>query len=111
MPVQRATCLNHPKREAAAQCTSCGKPFCRECVTELDGRMVCGPCYRKQVQRVEKPQRDWFAVTTTLQALAGAGVLWFTSWVVGQALLNIKSSFHEGIVWESVTNAFSGGGK
>ena len=27
-----AVCLNHPDREAAVRCGSCGKPLCQECV-------------------------------------------------------------------------------
>jgi len=34
-------CTNHPESEAAATCTYCGKPFCNECLVEVDGRMVC----------------------------------------------------------------------
>ena len=34
-------CTNHPDVEAAATCTYCGKPFCAECLVEVDGRMVC----------------------------------------------------------------------
>jgi len=34
-------CHNHPEVEAAGTCSYCGKPFCRECLVEVDGRMVC----------------------------------------------------------------------
>ena len=102
LPIQRALCLNHPRREAAARCTSCGQPFCRECVTEFQGRMVCGACYKQKTQLKEKPKRDWFVVTTTLQALMGIAGLWFTAWLLGQILLNTPSSFHEGGVWQKL---------
>jgi hypothetical protein len=109
VPVRRATCLNHPRREAAARCTSCGQPFCRECVTELEGRMVCGACYRERAQTKEKPKRDWFVLTTALQAICGFAALWFTAWLLGEVLVNVKSNFHEGSFWESLAASRSGG--
>ena len=34
-------CTNHPEREADGMCTYCGKPFCKECLVEIKGRMYC----------------------------------------------------------------------
>jgi hypothetical protein len=99
-----AVCLNHPRREAAARCTSCGKPFCRECVTEFEGRMVCGTCYRELSQPKEKAKRDWFPVTTALQAFIGLAGLWFSAWLLGELLLSIPSTFHEGSLWEKIAS-------
>ena len=101
-PLQRAMCLHHPRREAAARCTACGQPFCRECVTELAGRMVCGACYKEQTQVREKPKRDFFIITTAFQAVIGIALLWFTAWLLGLTLLSAPSSFHEGTVWEKL---------
>jgi hypothetical protein len=95
-------CLNHPRREAAARCTSCGQPFCRECVTEFEGRMVCSTCHREKSRVEEKRKRDWFVLTTGIQFVAGLGLLWFGAWVLGRVLLSIPSEFHEGTTWESL---------
>ena len=64
--------------------------------------MVCGPCYKTKTQVKEKPKRDWFIITTALQALLGLVGLWLIAWVLGQILLNVPSSFHEGTVWEKL---------
>jgi hypothetical protein len=101
--LHHASCLNHPRREAAARCTSCGRPFCRECVTELEGRMVCGACHREKSQVKEKPRRDWAPVTAGLQLIVGLGLLWLGAWVLGRVLLSIPSEFHEGTTWERFT--------
>jgi hypothetical protein len=98
--LQHPHCLNHPRREAAAQCTSCKQPFCRECVTELDGRMVCGACHRAKVEAKAKSKRDWFLVTASLQALLGLVLLWGTAWFFGKLLLSTPSAFHEGAMWQ-----------
>jgi hypothetical protein len=97
---QQAHCLNHPRREAAARCTSCGQPFCRECVTELDGRMVCGACHRAKLEVKEKPKRDCFLVSVPLQLALGVGLLWVTSWFLGKVLLSTPTEFHEGVMWQ-----------
>lgn len=34
-------CSNHPEVEAAGVCAYCGKPFCKECLVEVKGRMYC----------------------------------------------------------------------
>ena len=34
-------CTNHPEREADGVCAYCGKPFCKECLVEVKGRMYC----------------------------------------------------------------------
>jgi len=34
-------CTTHPEIEAQGTCTYCGKPFCSECLIEVDGKMVC----------------------------------------------------------------------
>jgi hypothetical protein len=101
--IQKAQCLNHPRREAAARCTSCGRSYCRECVTELAGRMVCGPCYREKTQAKEKPKRDWFLITATLQIMLGLAGLWLMAWMLGQMLVNTPSEFHEATVWDKLS--------
>ena len=34
-------CTNHPECEADGMCAYCGKPFCKECLVEVKGRMYC----------------------------------------------------------------------
>lgn len=34
-------CTNHPEIEAQGMCTYCGKPFCKDCLVEVKGRMYC----------------------------------------------------------------------
>jgi len=100
--LHRAECLNHIGREAVARCPSCSQYFCRECITEYNGRMLCNPCYTARTQVQEKPARDWFILTTSIQAFLGLGLLWFTAWLFGRILVNIPSDFHEGTLWEKL---------
>lgn len=34
-------CTNHPEAEAQGMCAYCGKPFCKDCLVEVKGRMYC----------------------------------------------------------------------
>ncbi len=34
-------CSNHPETEAHGMCAYCGKPFCKDCLVEVKGRMYC----------------------------------------------------------------------
>lgn len=34
-------CKNHENTEAVGMCTYCGKPFCKECLVEVKGKMYC----------------------------------------------------------------------
>lgn len=34
-------CTNHPEIEAQGMCTYCGKPFCKDCLVEVKGKMYC----------------------------------------------------------------------
>jgi hypothetical protein len=45
--LRHARCLFHPLREASAICPHCGGTFCRECVTDEEGKLACPPCLRR----------------------------------------------------------------
>src|ERR1700675_5028714 len=68
MSLRHARCLFHPLREAAARCPHCGGTFCRECVTDEDGKLACPPCLR----RMARPTAPSAPLTRRLrQILAG----------------------------------------
>ncbi len=37
-------CGLHPRRAAVAACNRCRRGFCRECIVEHQGRMLCPAC-------------------------------------------------------------------
>ncbi len=86
-------CLNHAGREAAAQCPSCKRFFCRECVTEHAGRMICVHCVVILACGGEKTARasrtKWIFL-----ALAGIAMAWAVFYYLGLALARIPSEFH-----------------
>jgi hypothetical protein len=87
--------LNHPVREAAARCLSCQNYFCRECVTEHRGRLICTKCLAilSAAAPARKSSLRW--LVSGLSAAAALLLLWFGFYLVGRLLLTIPSSFHE----------------
>jgi hypothetical protein len=78
--LRHARCLFHPLREAAARCPSCGGTFCRECVTDEEGKLACPPCLR-QMARPRAPKlsltRQVRQILAGLTALASVTALLF----------------------------------
>jgi hypothetical protein len=93
-------CRNHPAREAVARCPGCSRFFCRECVSEHDGRVLCASCLAGLLQK--KIARGGRLARSRRIVLACAGLFaaWFFFDVLGHILLKIPSSFHDGTIWE-----------
>jgi hypothetical protein len=95
-------CLNHPAREAAARCLDCSGHYCRECVVEHDGRLLCAACLRKAT-KTSAFREVWLARIWHFAQVCGAlAFLWIAFFALGKMLLAIPSSFHEGDIWKSL---------
>jgi hypothetical protein len=98
--VSRQRCFNHYQREAVARCPECGQFYCRECITEHEDRVICAACLRKLAARPPRRRRVFAWVFRFGQCALGVMVLWFFFYLVGEQLLAIPASFHEGTVWQ-----------
>ena len=47
-------CPNHPSRQATELCTVCKQAFCKQCMTEKDGKAVCLNCDQKMSNTLGK---------------------------------------------------------
>jgi len=93
-------CFHHASREAAARCPECGQFYCRECITEHDDRVICASCLKK-LAKVPFTQRSGFVgVVRSMQLMFGLFVLLIFFYLLGQSLLSVPSSFHDGTVWK-----------
>lgn len=96
-------CFNHSQREAAARCPECRQFFCRECITEHDDRVICAGCLKKE-QTSAQTRRPVIKVALRLfLCLITVIGLWFFFFSVGDMLLSLPTSFHEGSVWQTHT--------
>ena len=90
-------CFNHAVREAAVRCPDCKRFFCRECVTEHAGRMLCAPCLVAASQSGGKERtraRLRAIVLRPAQIMASFFLLWLVFYAMGQGLLRIPDTFH-----------------
>jgi hypothetical protein len=98
----RQRCFNHPHREAVARCPECGRYFCRECITEHEGRVLCASCLTRLVSPKTKSKGRLAVVGRIAQTSFGLLIIWIVFYYIGRLLLLIPSSFHEGTIWKEV---------
>lgn len=102
-PLVAQRCFNHSFREAAARCTGCRHFFCRECVSDHEGRVVCAACLVKFVRKTGAGAARFLKVWRLAQTALALVVIWFFFYLVGVTLLAIPSSFHDGKLWRAST--------
>lgn len=100
-------CHLHLDREAVARCMECTGYFCRECVNEHGGRLLCTACLRKASGSTLEKKRAG-VVLPALRKLAGiiGGVLiaWFCFYSIGRSLASVPSSFHADKLLEMIAS-------
>jgi hypothetical protein len=101
--IQTRRCARHSDREAAARCPSCGGFFCRECIVEHEGRLLCTSCLARVYSSATGRRGNWAGARRqfALAAAVLAAVLVFYG--IGSILLNVPPDFHEGTIWASKT--------
>ena len=100
-PLAQQHCLNHPAREAAAQCPQCRHFFCRECITEHDDRILCAVCLRLASRKESARRHPFRALGRAALGLGGLATAALFFYAVAQCLLMIPASYHDGTLWKS----------
>ena len=97
-PLAQSRCFQHVSREAVARCPACSRFYCRECVTEHEGRMICRGCLDELLAAHTKESGGLFSAVRAWM-LAGAGYAFaaYVFYQVGRMLLRIPSEFHSGV--------------
>ena len=85
-------CSIHAGREAVVRCPQCRRFFCRECVTEHHGRMICASCLAEAVRGSPKAG-GWRAALWTALAAGGFLLAWLIFYYFGMLLGRIPSDF------------------
>jgi hypothetical protein len=94
MSIAQERCFNHGSREAVARCPKCERYFCRECVSEHEGRVICAFCL-KRLSPEPVSRYPLAGLVRAAQILMGALLLWSAFYLLGRALLSLPASFHE----------------
>ena len=92
-------CFNHAVREAVARCPECGQYFCRECITEHDDRVVCAACLKKLTRQPLARTATLARLLRLAQCAFGILIAWFFFFLIGESLLKLPATFHEGTLW------------
>ncbi|MBK8475619.1 MAG: hypothetical protein IPL39_04725 [Opitutaceae bacterium] len=103
-PIRAWRCVRHAEREAAARCPVCGQPFCRECVVEHEGRLLCSACLAKQASPAPAPRaaRSFAPLRALLSVGTPALVLWFVFFYAATLLTRIPQNFHDATIWKDL---------
>ncbi len=105
--IRARRCRLHPEREAAARCPSCEGFFCRECVTDHEGRVLCLDCLRSAAPGPEDADAAPAGRIRRLTRAAGRFIppgicgifglitVWFCFYLLGCLLILIPAEYHE----------------
>lgn len=102
MALHTHRCLNHAEREAAARCPACRQFFCRECVTEHSGRVLCSACLARQARPEATRTFRWGWLINPVLAVVGLTTAWVFFYSLGALLLSLPSEWHEGTIWKQL---------
>lgn len=98
--VAHQRCFNHAVREAVARCPECGRYFCRECITEHDDRVVCAACLKKLTRQTPPRHANLVQLFQLARCVFGILIAWFFFFLIGEGLLKLPATFHEGTLWQ-----------
>jgi hypothetical protein len=91
----RARCLHHARREAAARCPSCAQDFCRECVVEHQGRLLCTSCLEELLAAGTHARRHLMRrLARAAGTLIGLFLAWVLFFLLGDLLTRLPSPTH-----------------
>ena len=87
-------CFIHPAREAVSLCVECRRAYCRECVVDHDGRLICAACLEKLRAPASRGGR---ALERTLSAAGLAVTLllcWMVFYMAGRLMMTAEPVHH-----------------
>lgn len=91
----RQRCRIHPEREAVSRCPACRRFYCRECVTEHDGRLLCVQCLQAGTAVEAGPAGTRWVLWTAV-ALLGLLVSFLVFYTTGYTLQQLPAATSRG---------------
>lgn len=90
-PIHLQRCFHHAHREAVARCPACGRFFCRECVSEHEGRFLCASCLKRLYSAPVKTSKLPVSFLHSGAMLAGFMLAWLFFYGLGAVLIQITA--------------------
>jgi hypothetical protein len=87
-------CFNHASREAAARCPNCKQDFCRECITEHAGKMLCVNCLKASSEKKKKKRRFLHSVFNVFIFIAAIILIYLCFAWMGRAIARSDIAEH-----------------
>ncbi len=94
------TCTIHPERSSSAQCSSCRRFFCPECITEHEGKLICAECLSALSKPAVEKTRTRIPWAAMIQFMVALILAWMLFFFFAQTLGDIPDDFHDGTIWE-----------
>lgn len=92
----RQRCWSHAQREAVSRCPECRRFYCRECVTDHDGKLLCVQCLSARINVGAKAAGTrWVLWAAAAAAGLVVAFLWFYS--TGYILQQAPPSWSRGV--------------
>ena len=90
-PLARQRCFTHGAREAVCRCPQCRRFYCRECVTEHEGRLLCSSCLKLASARARQaaPSRVMAWMRGAALWLSALALAWVFFYCAGQLLIEL----------------------
>jgi hypothetical protein len=82
-------CWNHEAREAACRCPACGRSYCRECVSEHEGRLLCAACLSRITANRVQETGGFRRLAPPAMIAAGILLAWLIYWAAGVSLIGL----------------------
>lgn len=89
------TCWNHETREAVCRCPVCFRSFCRECVSEHEGRLLCAACLRLAAVAAPPDGPGLRRIAPLAMFVGGFFLAWLIFFGMGKSLLEIVRRLEE----------------
>jgi len=87
-------CFIHGGREAVALCLECRRAFCRECVVDHDGRLICATCLTRLRHKPERAPGAFRSFLRTLGVAAALLLCWMIFYLGARAIVTTDTSRH-----------------
>jgi hypothetical protein len=88
-------CTIHRDREAVVRCPGCSGYFCRECVTEHEGKFLCSSCLQRGRPARRSTGGIGVRIMGAIAIMAGVSVAWFLFYLLGRLLILIPPNLHD----------------